>query len=104
MEELLQKLNSSKGLDERQMERLSMVSDWVANYEEQHYPFEPVGLLETIRLRMFQRKMRQKDLAKLLDISPSRVSEILNGKRNLTFEIAQKLHSKLNIDAEVILR
>ena len=51
---------------------------------------------------MFQRKLKQKDLAKILGTTPSRISEILNGKRQLNFELAQGLYSKLNIDPRLI--
>jgi HTH-type transcriptional regulator/antitoxin HigA len=39
----------------------------------------------------------------MLGTSPSRISEILSGKRKLTFDLAKALYNKLNIDAELIL-
>jgi len=57
-----------------------------------------------IELRMYQRKLKQKDLAKILGTTPSRISEILNGKRGLTLELARGMYLKLNIDAELILQ
>ena len=80
------------------------LSDQIADYEEHHFPFEPQNLKEMIELRMYQRKLKQKDLAKILGTSPSRISEVLNGKRKLTFDLAKALYDKLNIDAELILR
>ena len=56
-----------------------------------------------IELRMYQRKLKQKDVAKILGTTPSRISEILNGKRGLTMELAKSLYKNLNIDAELIL-
>ena len=53
---------------------------------------------EVIELRMFEMKLKQKDLAELLETSTSRISEYLNGKRDITIEIARSLHKKLNID------
>ena len=52
---------------------------------------------------MFKRKLKQKDIAQILGTTPSRISEILNGKRNLTIDLAKRLHHKLNIDADLIL-
>jgi len=57
-----------------------------------------------IELRMYQRKLKQKDLAKILGTTPSRISEILYGKRGLTLELARGMYLKLNIDAELILQ
>ncbi len=96
-------MSDQQPLSSAQQAELDHVSDLVADYEEQHYPFEPNTLREAIELRMFQRKLRQKDLAVLLGTSPSRISEILNGKRELNLAIAKALHQKLNIDADFIL-
>ncbi len=53
---------------------------------------------------MFEKKLKQKDLAVLLNTSTSRISEYLNGKRDITIEIAHALHKKLNIDSDIILQ
>ncbi len=104
MEELLKIVGNDTDPTSPEFQELDLLSDQIADYEAHHYPFEPKNLKEMIELRMYQRKLKQKDLAKVLGISPSRVSEILNGKRNLTFEHAKALHINLNIDAELILR
>ena len=52
---------------------------------------------------MFEMNLKQKQLAKILEISETRISELLSGKRKLNIELAKKLHSKLNIDAHFIL-
>ena len=56
-----------------------------------------------IVLRMYQGKLKQKDLATILGTTPSRISEILNGKRYLTRNLARRLHEKLNINPGLIL-
>jgi HTH-type transcriptional regulator/antitoxin HigA len=52
---------------------------------------------------MFEMNLRQKQLAKILGISETRISELLTGKRKINIELAKKLHAKLNIDAHFIL-
>ena len=47
--------------------------------------------------------LKQKQLAKVLEISEARISELLTGKRKINIELAKKLHSKLKIDAHFIL-
>ncbi|MDH5398415.1 MAG: helix-turn-helix domain-containing protein [Cyclobacteriaceae bacterium] len=37
-------------------------------------------------------------------MSTSRVSEYLNGKREITLDVAPKLHKQLDIDADIILQ
>ncbi len=80
------------------------VSDIIEKYEEIHFPIGLPTLKEVIELRMFELKLKQKDLAKLLNVSASRVSEIFNGKREITLNIAKSLHKKLNIDSDIILQ
>ena len=104
VEELLQSVGNETDPSSPEFKELDQLSDQIADYEEHHFPFEPQNLKEMIELRMYQRKLKQKDLAKILGTSPSRISEVLNGKRKLTFDLAKALYDKLNIDAELILR
>lgn len=104
MEELLGILTKKGKLTKRQQQELDSVSEIVVRYEEQNYPFEPETLTEMIELRMYQRKLKQKDLATLLGTTPSRISELLNGKRDLTIELARGLYQKLNVDPSLILQ
>jgi len=104
LEELLKQFTLSGNLDENNQLELDRLSDEIQKFEEKHYPFKVESLNEMIELRMYQRKLKQKDLAQILGTTPSRISEILNGKRKLTMELAKSLYSKLNIDAELILQ
>ena len=103
MEELLAILTKKGSLSPVQQKELDEISGKVAEYEETNFPFEAQSLKEMIELRMYQRKLKQKDLARILGTTPSRISEILNGKRKLTLELAKGLYKKLNIDPELIL-
>jgi HTH-type transcriptional regulator/antitoxin HigA len=49
-------------------------------------------------------KLKQRDLAVILGIESSRVSEYLNGKRKINLEFAKKVHEKLGIDGNFILK
>ena len=61
------------------------------------------SLTDVIRLRMAEMKLKNKDLALLLGTTPSRISEYLNGKRDITLNVAKTMHRKLNIDSDIIL-
>ena len=104
MEALLKELTEKGKLEKSDQLELDRVSDRVQEYEETYHAFQAETLQEMIELRMYQRKLKQKDLAKILGTTPSRISEILSGKRGLTFELAKALHQKLNIEAELILK
>lgn len=104
MEELLNVVGNETDPTSVEYKELDLLSDQIADYEEHYFPFEPKTLREMIQLRMYQRKLKQADLARILETSPSRVSEILSGKRKLSFTLAKALYTKLNIDAELILK
>ncbi len=103
MAELLSLITVNEKLTKSQQNELDEISDLVADYEENNYSFEVESLREMIEFRMFQRKLKQKDLAQILETTPSRISEILKGKKGLTFELAKGLYKKLNIDPKLIL-
>ena len=104
IEELLLLVNDNTPKDDVNLKELVALSDLVENYETEHYPIGTPSLKDVIELRMFENKLKQKDLALLLDTSASRISEYMNGKRDITIEIARALHKKLNIDSDIILQ
>jgi HTH-type transcriptional regulator/antitoxin HigA len=64
---------------------------------------QPQTLVEMIELKMYERKLNQKELAHLLGISATRLSEVLQGKRKVNLDLAQRLYKFLNIDPVFIL-
>lgn len=81
---------------------LELVSILVESYEAEHYPIEAPNPIEAIKLMIEEKGLKRKDLAIYFG-SSSRVSEVLNGKRQLTFEMAKKIRQGLGISAEVLL-
>lgn len=103
VEELLQVVGNDTPENEKNYIELDLLSDLVAEYEEQYYPVSKPKLAEVIRLRMAELGISQKKLADLLNVSPSRISEYLNGKSEPTLKVARRLRSELGIDADIIL-
>ena len=104
IEELLLLVDDNTPKGDTNLQELVTLSDLVENYETEHNPIGTPSLKDVIELRMFENKLKQKDLALLLETSTSRISEYLNGKRDITIEIARALHKKLNIDSDIILQ
>ena len=103
VESLMDKVDDSMDKDHELMVKFLEASDIVENYEEMYYPIGLPSLVEVIRLRMSEMRLKNKDLAILLNTTPSRVSEYLNGKRDISLKVARGLHRKLNIDSDIIL-
>ena len=104
IEELLPLVDESTAKENSNIQELVVLSDLVESYESEHYAIGTPSLREVIELRMFEMKLKQKDLAELLETNTSRISEYLNGKRDITIEIARALNKKLNIDSDIILQ
>ena len=71
-------------------------------YENKHYSIESASPIEAIKFQMDQRGLKLKDLQAFLG-SPSKVSEVMNGKRPLSLNMIKKLHSGLTIPYENLL-
>ena len=84
-------------------EELELWSVLVERYEDEHYPIDLPDPIEAIKFRMEQQGLTRKDMRQYLG-SASRVSEVLSGKRRLSLTMIRKLHDKLGIPAEVLLR
>ena len=104
IEKLLPLVDDNTPIDDSDLIELKRVSEIVDNFESEHHPIGTPSLREVIELRMFEMKLKQKDLAEILETNTSRISEYLNGKRDITIEIARALHKKLNIDSDIILQ
>ena len=64
----------------------------------------PKTISDALKIKMMQLRLKQKDMATLLGIAESRLSEVLSGKRKVNMELAKKLNRILKIEAEFILQ
>ena len=103
IEELLKVVNNDTPVTDRNFIELDVISDLVEEYEEKYYPVEMPTLPEIIRYEMAERGISQKQLAEMLGVSPSRISEYMNGKAEPTLKVARLLNKKLDIDADFLL-
>jgi len=104
IEDLLVKVGDNQSYENPDFVMLDRLSDLVANYEDKHFNIETPALVDVIKLRMYEMGLKQSDLAQTLEIPKTRVSEYLKGKREITLDVARKLHSRLNIDGDIILQ
>jgi len=104
LEELINQVDDNTPDTDLLAIELMEVSDIIEAYEEQHHAIGLPSLNEVIELRMFEMKLKKKDLAVLLNTSASRISEYLSGKREITLNVARALRQKLNIDSDIILQ
>jgi HTH-type transcriptional regulator / antitoxin HigA len=84
-------------------DRLDILATLIDAYENDHYPMDPPDPIEAIKFRMEQQGMTRKDLESVLG-SRTRVAEVLNRRRGLSMNMIRRLHEKLGIPAEVLIR
>ena len=98
----LESLDSSKPENLPEMEALGNA---LATYEDNqgHAPVPPDSLIFWMERYMFEHRLKKQDLARLLGITNSRLSEVLNGKRAVNMDLGRRLYTKLHIPAEVVL-
>jgi HTH-type transcriptional regulator/antitoxin HigA len=77
----------------------------VAAYDDENTPVPalPKTLRGILELEMFKRRLKQRQMAELLEVHETRLSEMLRGKRPISYEFAQKLFIRLHIPAETVL-
>jgi len=89
-------INSPKG------DEAEILAILIEKYEEEYYPIHSPDPIEAIKFRMEQMSMTNGELAEIIGYR-SRVSEILNRKRQLTLGMIRRLHLKLKIPYEALM-
>lgn len=82
---------------------LEILLTLVEKYEDTHYPILPPDPIEAIKFRMEQMDLSRAELIEYVGYK-SRVSELLSGKRKLTLPMIRKLHEKLKIPADILIK
>ncbi len=104
---------TDKGMLEPEMDneytrQISDLSKLMAQYEDEYMDILPLRektpLIRSIEDYFYAHNMKQKEGAQYLGINESVFSQILSGKRRITMPIAKRLHSKLGINADLILK
>ena len=84
-------------------DRLDVLATLIDVYEAAQFPIDPPDPIEAIKFRMDQQGLTRKDLEPLIG-TRTRVAEVLNRKRNLSIGMIRRLHERLGISAEVLIR
>ena len=103
VEELLPLVDEQTPLNDPKNIELELLSNLVADYSEVHFAIGAPSLVDAIKLRMYEMGLTQKALANLLGIKQDRISEIISGKKEPTYNIARNISKKLDIEASIVL-
>ena len=103
IEELLPLVTDETPASDTNAIELTIVSDVVEAYEKIHYPIAKPTIGELISLSIEEKGMTQKQLAKGLGVSPSRVSDYISGRAEPTLRIARAICLILGISPAAML-
>ncbi len=103
IDELFFETDENTSADDPRLLELDLLSSLVEEYEKEHFPIEAPTLSATINSRLSENNWTQKELAAILGMTAPRLSAILSGKANPTFEQARIISSRLNIDPAIVL-
>ena len=82
--------------------RLEAQARLIAAYEERKWPRRRPSTADLIRHLMDQHGLTPADMAPILG-TPSRVSEVLRGKKQLSMAMIQRLRARFRVPADVLI-
>src|SRR5262249_45632252 len=84
-------------------DRLDVLATLIDAYETEHYPMDPPDPIEAIKFRMEQQGLTRRHLEQIIG-TRTRIAEVLNRRRGLSIGMIRRLHERLGIPAEVLIR
>jgi HTH-type transcriptional regulator/antitoxin HigA len=87
----------------RDGDRLDVLATLIDAYEADHYPMDPPDPIEAIKFRMEQQGLTRRDLEEIIG-TRTRIAEVMNRKRGLSIAMIRRLHERLGISADVLIR
>ena len=105
MDEILHLMNKGEAnLTKDETEKLRSMSLAAQAFEKSVYTIpSPSTFQGMLELRMYEMKLKQKELAKLMGIAEPKLSQILNGKREPDVQFLKAAWQKLHIDPAFLL-
>lgn len=89
--------------DTKESEEADVLALLIKEFEDKHILIQSPDPLEAIKYRMQQQGLTNNDLARILGFK-SRVTDLFNKHRKLNLVMIRKLHNKLNISLETLVR
>ncbi|HEX7422835.1 MAG TPA: hypothetical protein VF311_02955 [Terriglobales bacterium] len=99
LEELDRKGTRMSAAERRMAELLTLL---IENFEEKHYALKAGSPVDVLNELMQANNLKQKDMVDVFG-TPSIVSEVLHGKRQLTTEHIRRLSRRFHVSPEVFI-
>lgn len=103
VEELLPLVDDNMPVNDPQAIELVLMSEVVIGYEKEHFPIEKPTFADVLELAIEEKGFGKSELARQIEVSPSRVSDYLAGRSLPTLPIAALISRVLGISRDTIL-
>ncbi len=93
-------------LTTKELKKLAAMTTAAEEYEDRVLglkPKEPRSITELLEQKMYEHKMTQAKMADTLGLGPSKLSEILSGKRKPDVPFLKAVYQKLHVDPAFLL-
>ncbi|MRG43993.1 hypothetical protein GFS24_02650 [Chitinophaga sp. SYP-B3965] len=101
---LLEELAFLKDQSAPQRDLVELLIVLIERYDEEHNTFEEPDPVVMLRSFMEDFKMKSVDMAKMLSVSPSLISDVLNYRRGFSKEMIRKLSERFKVNQSLFNR
>jgi HTH-type transcriptional regulator/antitoxin HigA len=92
-------------LTKKEKAALDKYTQVVKAYEDVNYKIPlPQTVQGLIELKMYEKKLKQKELARMLNITDTKLSEIMHNKRKPSLSFIKAMNEVLGIDGNLLLK
>ena len=98
---ILEELVVVKKKSKQQQDTIELLTVLIKKWDDDHNTFGDADPIELLKYLMTENKLKAVDLAGLLGVSKSLISDILNYRRGLSKEIIRKLADRFKLSQEV---
>jgi len=95
----------SKNVTKRELAQIRKLALWAQQFEQNKYQIEsPSTLAGIIEMKMYEMKLKQKELARKLKVSDAKLSLIMSGKQKPDVSFLKAVHQQLHVNADFLLK
>lgn len=107
---VMQKIDSlmvkgSKNVSKAELDEIRKLALLAEKYEKSKYTIDaPTTLAGIIEMKMYEMRLKQKDLAHKLHVSDTKLSLIISGKQKPDVDFLKAIYNELHVDADLLLK
>ena len=95
----------SKNVNKKELAEIRKLALTAQDYEQNKFVIEaPTTSAGIIEMKMYEMRLKQKDLARKLKVSDTKLSLIMSGKQKPDVSFLKSVHQQLKVNGDFLLR